>query len=263
MQHDAIHTEHHGPLTINIVPDYHPMSPRDFDNLGVMFCAHPHYILGDVQFNPGDFESEEDLVSRLHETYDPRVIIPLYLLDHSGLAMRPGPPIPGTRSPFVSDSAGWDTSMVGFILDTADTRRMAGIDDSIDSEDIQACLLAEVEEYSTYLEGGMVGFVVTDDADEHLDSCGGFYSVEDALSEARHSAEHLTPEVEATRRLESAYREEAFGLLADRSILRNRDESIDDTCPVQLVDGGAMVTVRLFVPERNVRHAVLDPEPAT
>jgi hypothetical protein len=41
-----------------------------------------------------------------------------------------------------------------------------------------------VEEFSTYLSGGVVGYQVERNG-EHVDSCYGFYSVEDALEEAK------------------------------------------------------------------------------
>lgn len=85
------------------------------------------------------------------------------------------------------DPGGWDTSFVGFI---------AAFDSDIRKEyncrhitqriidRVRSRLHQEVETYSKYLSGDVVGFTVEGE-DDYTDSCWGFYSTEDALDEAK------------------------------------------------------------------------------
>ena len=93
-----------GDEVLNIKYDEDPMSPREWDNLGIMLCAHGRYNLGDEQFN-----DRESLDQRLEEL-DPVVKLPLWLLDHSGLWMQIGS--------FDSDAQQWDSGQVGWIVAT-------------------------------------------------------------------------------------------------------------------------------------------------
>src|SRR3990167_995153 len=73
-------------------------SPRGWDNLGTMVCFHSRYRLGDSH----NFESPKDFQEQITE--EAHVILPLYLYDHSGLAIN----TTGFHCP-------WDSGQVGFI----------------------------------------------------------------------------------------------------------------------------------------------------
>lgn len=190
MSHTIESETAHG-LTIRIIPDEDPESPRDWSNLGVMLCSHPRYDLGDEKLDPGNYESEAELVAELYEERGARVVLPLYLLDHSGITMRAGDALTTRADAFVSDPGGWDTSMVGFIIDTPETRRELGASEEVSDEEIAKHLAGEVETYATFLEGGIVAYLVEDEDGTVLDSCHGFYSVEEALEQGREMAAYL------------------------------------------------------------------------
>lgn len=192
---EAIFTEHIGPVTVNIHLDPEPMDPREWDHLGLMLCSHKRYVLGDEQLDPRDYESVEQLLDHIHQTYEPTVVLPLYLLDHSGLAMRVGP----RGNPFWEDPQGWDSGQVGFIIDTADSRDKMGLDGA-GPEHVEEILRAEVSEYNSYLTGMVYGFTVENEDGEHLDSCWGFFDEDDALSEGKAIAEHEAARIEAERK---------------------------------------------------------------
>lgn len=44
---NLIHTEEYKGYIINVFQDDNPESPREWDNLGAMYCFHRHYNLGD------------------------------------------------------------------------------------------------------------------------------------------------------------------------------------------------------------------------
>ena len=90
--------------TIKIEQEVCGDSPREWDNLGTMVCAHRRYELGDKNFNNGDdakaFLDEQDIA----------VSLPLYLYDHSGITMN----TTGFTCP-------WDSGQVGIIFVSRET----------------------------------------------------------------------------------------------------------------------------------------------
>jgi hypothetical protein len=162
-------------------------NPRDADNLGIMYCEHRNYNLGDM---PSQFSShipEIDIIREAVREIKDRgynmnrlerylrlalgatVVLPLYLYDHSGLSMNTG----GFS---MCDSHGWDWGMVGIICDSQRTLEYTGA--SLDS--IKRQLENEVEQYNAYLHGSVYGYTVTNIATGiEVDACWGFLVVEE------------------------------------------------------------------------------------
>ena len=200
---------------VRIVQDDCVESPRDFDcNFGTMVCWHRKYELGDEQ-PVRDYEVRDYMtdiaaeqvaadaslipwehVERILEKHF--IILPLYLMDHSGISM-------STSNVMfrACDTQGWDWGQVGFIYCTKDkareawpcdpadystpddTKRQQSIDRAEDDCMAKArdCLVSEVEVYDQYLMGDVYGYVceeaeVCDKGHTHwetVDSCFGFY----------------------------------------------------------------------------------------
>jgi hypothetical protein len=170
-------------LTIEIEQDTDAESPREWDNVGTMVCFHRDYTLGDKH----SYSSGDELIEFL-ETEKPPVVLPLFLLDHSGLAMRTGR--------FAEDSAGWDTSNVGVIYVTNEKiKKEFGKVTKETIETARRCLEGEVKTYSQYLEGDVYGYTINDQNGEHLDSCWGFFGFDDCKQEALSQAEYYYKEI--------------------------------------------------------------------
>lgn len=162
-------------LTVKIFYDMDPESPREWDNVGTMICSHRGYTLGDEQFDPSDYEGWDDVKKSLIETHKAALILPLGLYDHSGITMYVGD---------VHDR--WDGGQVGFIYCTQEDidREWDG-----DREKAENYLRGEVKTYDQYLRGDVYGFVVEDDREGEVDSCWGFYGIEEAKDEANSNAD--------------------------------------------------------------------------
>jgi hypothetical protein len=173
---------------IRIVHDDDCTSPREYDNLGTIVTWHPRYTLGDKQVRMDDYDSATEVQEMIQEEHDPRVILPVWLLDHSGLYLSAGA--------FNSDPQGWDSGVVGFIFDTPERHKVMGTGDFTD-EQIAEALKGELEEYGRYVAGETYGYVyekaeVCDHGDTHwdeIDSCWGFIGLEYAISEAKLAAD--------------------------------------------------------------------------
>lgn len=118
----------------------------------------------------------DDLKELLAE-YDDVVILPLYLYDHSGLAMSTGS--------FVGRAihAEWDSGQVGYIY--ADRDMIQKEYGKISPETVKCAetvLEGEVKDFDLYLHGECYGFRLFKDCDEE-DACWGFLGKIDDIKE--------------------------------------------------------------------------------
>lgn len=167
-------------------------NPREWDNLGIMFAeGNRRYELGDKAHATSKYyigASDYALAKEAFETCLERhgwdgipvwerwlrmclgttVVLPLWLYDHSGLAM--------STSDFPMDSAHWDSGIVGFIFDTKKTRELLGVA----PEQVAEQLVSEVAQYDAYLQGSVYGYTVTHiPTGIEVDSCWGYLVVDE------------------------------------------------------------------------------------
>lgn len=174
------------------VDDYN--DPRKMDgNLGVMIVDYRGYTFGDgtpsevTGRSQDEFSSLEAHVRWLRLALGATVVLPLYVLDHSGISMSAG----GSLAANYMKQAymGMDTSMCGFIYDTPETREKTCM--HVESE-IEDGLRGEVEIYNEYLTGQVFGFEILSPEGEHLEGCSGFlgdgakYALDEGQSQFGH-----------------------------------------------------------------------------
>lgn len=143
--------------TLKLYPDQDVTSPRENDNLGTLACWHRRYTLGDEQPREQPVDYQEALPEN-------SLVVPVYMIDHSGIAL-------STRD--FGDP--WDSGQVGIYHvpatkiveeygeDTPETRQRA-----------LEVINAEIEEYSDYVQGNCWGFEILNAEGEFVDGCGGF-----------------------------------------------------------------------------------------
>jgi hypothetical protein len=163
---------------LKIIKEEDPISPREHNsNLFTMYCYHPRYNLGDFT-DASDRYSTNNFVevkSLLEEHYNPAIILPLSLYDHSGLAMQ------------IGEFSDWDISMVGYIYISArDAKNYLNVSEleQVHLDELTRIAEEEVTEYSLYLQGEIYRMEVIETAtceccgvtrEEVTDSIGGFY----------------------------------------------------------------------------------------
>lgn len=168
--------------TIEIEQEEGDCDPRDWDNTGIMLCSHRRYSLGDQQIDRSIMEERsnwDEVEQVIRETYNPVIIMPLYLYDHSGLSMRT------YRHGYHSS---WDCGQVGFIIATKESiEKIHGKVDLTPEflEKLENYLISEVKEYSQYLEGDVYWVRVTDPDGEELDSLGGMFGYDETMKEVQ------------------------------------------------------------------------------
>lgn len=179
---------------IEIEQDTDAESPRDWDNLGTMWCWHNRYHLGDWDDMPNGAKyitrySDEDpvvLARTWIKNKNPVITMPLYLFDHSGLSI-------STR-PY---SCHWDSGQVGYIFITREAvfreygwKRIT----KQRREQLEEILIAEVDQYDTYLKGDVWGYIIS--RHDQLDSCWGYYGYAYCLDEAKSFVDYLVAKEE-------------------------------------------------------------------
>ena len=151
---------------IRVITDDTPTDPRDNDNVTKMVCFHSRYNLGDKHdYNKDDFGSWDELQEAIEEDYDPIIIKPLYLYDHSGLVI--------STTPF---ECHWDSGQIGFIFVPKDeTFDKLSNEKKVERQKLYENIIQEeVEVYNSYLSGEVYGYQILK-GEEIEDSCYGFY----------------------------------------------------------------------------------------
>ena len=187
-----------GNLTVRLEQDTDAMSPRDWDNVGVMVCWHRNYRLGDKH----EFTSPQDFLES-DECKNAALVLPLGLIDHSGISMYIGS---GAHS---CDPGGWDSGQVGFVYVTKEKAR-AEYGKRLTKKRLarlEECVRGEVKTYDDYLTGNVWGFVVEDEDGDTVDSCWGFVGdVDYAFAEGKAAAEcYLEQEAKAEQSVRDSF----------------------------------------------------------
>ena len=156
--------------TVRIIQDENPDNPRDNDNLSIMVCFHHRYNLGDNNhdYRKEDFASWEVLEEDIWKEYEPVVIKPLYLYDHSGITI--------STTPFTSC---WDSGQVGFVFVPKENAIKFHETDKLTKKLIKQCeevLDYEVRVYNDYISGNVYGWQILNNG-EIENSCYGFYGI--------------------------------------------------------------------------------------
>lgn len=165
-----------GGYKLQVFRDEYAESPREWDNLGKMVCWHRRYNLGDKH----EYEDPQAFMES-NEYKNAFVILPLYLYDHSGITM--------SNTDFGDR---FDSGQVGYIFVTKEQaqKEFGGELNEKLAQRIKELLINETETYDNYLQGDCYGFKITDEYNNELDACSGFFGSElnDVLHAMRDSS---------------------------------------------------------------------------
>ena len=174
--HDPVYEEAYQGHVIKIYHDPDAESPREWSNLGTLICWHRRYRLGDSHSfdSPEAFlrdlsgiSAQSDLsMDQLRDRAERKsVLLPVFLYDHSGLAMN----TIGFHCP-------WDSGQVGYVYVTLEAvRKEFGVKRVTKAlrEKAEDILRGEIVSYDAYLGGRVYGYVIEWDGEE-VDACWGF-----------------------------------------------------------------------------------------
>lgn len=162
-----------------ITPDEEPLNPREDASeqcVGIMVCFHRRYNLGDKHnYQSQMFNGWEDIEAQIRKDYKVYAMFPIYLYDHSGIALSTD-----RRYPFDDR---WDSGQVGLIFTTAAQYKKVTCR-KVTKKQALVALEQEVAIYNQYVSGDVWHFIIEKDG-EHVDSCGNWYGLNDVKKEVR------------------------------------------------------------------------------
>lgn len=181
----AVMSEKVNGYTVEVTYDMDPESPREWDNACRLVMSHNRYRFpneADVDFDA--YDGWDEVEKALRSKHRAHLIVPVYMYDHSGLAFRAG------RGFGDVDSGRWDWGQVGFAyLTKSDLRREWGKDQEREQKAL-ASIEAELDAYESFVNGNVYCFSVEDEDGNLIESCAGFYDMDDALKEGKSIAEN-------------------------------------------------------------------------
>jgi hypothetical protein len=182
--HEIEQFEHYG-RTVRIFYDEDGGScnPRDWDNVSTIIGVHARRTIGDKHdYRAEDFDGWDAMEGQIERDNPGAIILPLFMLDHSGIALN----TTGFACP-------WDSGRVGFVIATrASIAKVWGwkvITKARRAKLIEA-MRAEVNEYSQWCNGEVYGYTVSEpeDPETKADSCWGFIGFDYVREAAKEAA---------------------------------------------------------------------------
>jgi hypothetical protein len=172
--------------TVQIMADDDAPNPRkEFDQLATFVCFHRRYDLGDDhEYSTDDFSGWQELYNWIVKDHKPAAIIPVGLIDHSGISMYAG------STNHWCDPGGWDSGQVGFAFMSKEAalKEYGGKRLTKKVRDLaEKCIRTEMEEYDSYLRGDVWGYTIETPDGDHVDSCWGFFGLNYCIEEAKRS----------------------------------------------------------------------------
>lgn len=205
-----------GNLVAHLLPDRDAENPlENMTRVGQILGGHRRYSYEDIA-GPGSDELherypdatsfEEALEKYVRDEHDATHVLPLYMLDHSGIAFRT-----------TSFNDPWDSGLYGVVFATKKSVAETLGEDATDEQVLDA-LRIEIGELNSYVQGDVYGIVVVEKGTEHeLASCWGFVGREYAEGDA---AKEMLDEAEAVL---AAEREANEREAAERTFWAERD----------------------------------------
>jgi hypothetical protein len=173
----AVETFTHNGTAVEILHDFDgsTSNPRDNDNMGTFFTAHRRYSSPD-KVTRADVDAAVAPSKRA-------VVLPVWGCEHGAIAYAAAETNPFHRP--------WDSGQAGVIYCDLETiRKEYGVKRVTKAlrAKVEACLKAEVEEYSKWANGEVYGFRLLDDEGEETDSCWGFIGLDYVKEAAKEAA---------------------------------------------------------------------------
>jgi len=152
-------------------------SPREWSNLGYFITVDSDYISPDkndelqriIKETGEEANSQEEHIEMITERYQEETgyhieaIYPITKYEHSGVSYSLGA------------KHGFDYSNNGFYIVTTESQKEVGTKE----KDFEKVIKEELEVYNKWCNGEIYRFVLYDSKGEWIDSCGGFFDIED------------------------------------------------------------------------------------
>ncbi len=161
---------------LQIFHDSDSESPREWSNLGYFITVDNRYhspdksdwieqVVKSTSEEANDQEHHMKLIKKGIKEGGEKVlaIYPVVKYEHGGVSYSLG------------SKHGFDFSNNGFYIITDKTQKETGTS----KKDFEKVINQEIDVYNSWANGEVYGYCLTDENGENLDSCSGFYSIDD------------------------------------------------------------------------------------
>lgn len=182
-------------FTVKIGYDEDAYSPRSdgYNAANLVLWGRNYDFPNDAGIDLDAFSGWDEVAKELSENYDALVVSPVWVYEHSGIALKAGE---ARTYPFDDP---WDSAQAGVAYVTRQTwSECQGTAWTGSDEDVATAhrlIQGDVETYSKYVNGEVYYYSIQDFDGEVVDACGGFYGYEDVESEAKGAANELEHQV--------------------------------------------------------------------
>lgn len=165
---DEIETFKVGGATVKLCYDLDCSSPREDDNTATMVLHHRRYNLP-CEVEVPETNSLQELIDLVVVVHDAKWFFPVWGYEHGALMLKAG-----ERVGQFADR--WDSGLAGLIF----VSRTACLDYTVsptyptEESWARAIVDGEIDAYNDWANGSCYGYVVEDEAGEHIDSCWGY-----------------------------------------------------------------------------------------
>lgn len=169
-----------------VLDEYGTESPREWCNIGTIYTPPLR------KCKIADEEQSSEWISEYIKQKDV-VALPVYMIDHSGIAL-------STR-PFHDP---WDSGQIGYIAVTRE-KAYKEFGRRVNRRTIEKALSDEISLYSSYVQGEIYGFRVFAPDGRETDSCWGFIGsdgIRSAIEDARENVRWAIKEEREALRME-------------------------------------------------------------
>ena len=183
---EPIKTIEYKGYTINIDYDPSPESPREWDDLSTIYSNSRRYdfdghgieeLIQEVGGNIYDDVIPWDLIAKKY--YYRKV----WMYDHSGVTV-----CTAEENPWGSGWMAWDSGLAGVIVVDKNKAKKEWTTDT--KARAEKWLDGEIANLDTYCRGEIYGYEVLNADGEEIDSCWGFYDLDECIAEAKGYADY-------------------------------------------------------------------------
>lgn len=203
-------------------------SPREWTNNGYFITVDSRYNSPDkneelqsiIKEGGECCNSQQEHIDYIKKNYSEKIlaIYPVVKYEHSGISYSLG------------TVKGFDYSNNGFYIVTEKTAKETGVK----PKDFEKVAKQELELYNNWCNGEVYGFIAEDEYGNDIGSCWGFYSTDDAISDAKgnidYYIENILPKVKREKLLHDKRERHNINLLdlknSDSETIRRLSQSL-------------------------------------